>query len=96
MKTLKEKINSFNKNFINPNSMIINLDKESIIKEIPAYQVKVTKIAINKIIDEPSNKRVLALTNIGEVELWVNEEYDNIGQWTNDDVEKRIKEIFNK
>lgn len=96
MKTLKEKINSFNKNFIHPNSMIINLDGESIIKEIPAYQVKVTKIAINKIIDEPSNKRVLALTNIGEIKLWVNEEYDNIGQWTNDDVERRIKEIFNK
>lgn len=96
MKTFKEKIKSFNKELKNRNSMIIDLGGEKILKEIPAYQLKVSKITINKIIDEPSNRRVIASTNIGDYELWVNDEYDNIGQWTNDDVEKRIKELFNK
>lgn len=96
IKNFKEIISSRNKNLNNTNSMIIDFGSDIVIKEIPAYQVKVNKITINKIIDEPSNRRVIASTNIGDYELWVDEEYTNIGQWTNDDVEKRIKELFNK
>jgi len=63
-------------------------------KEInPSFQV--TEIQIEHFIDSPSDKKVIAIvSSIGEVVLWEGEAYDAIGDWTTQDVEDRIKEIY--
>lgn len=76
--------------------LTINFDNEVVIKEIPAYQVKVSKIEIKQIVDSSVKKQVVAYTNnLGIVTLWEGAAYDAIGQWTDADVEARIKELYN-
>ena len=76
--------------------LTINFDNEVVIKEIPAYQVKISKVEIKQIIDSSVKKQVVAYTNnLGIVTLWEGAAYDAIGQWTDADVEARIKELYN-
>jgi len=56
------------------------------------------------VIDNPLEKKVTAKFNLmsedgsiydyPSIDVWVDEEYDNIGQWTDDDLNKRIDEIL--
>jgi hypothetical protein len=76
--------------------LTINFDNEIVIKEIPAYQVKVSKVEIKQIVDSSVKKQVIAYTNnLGIVTLWEGAAYDAIGQWTDADVDARIKELYN-
>ena len=74
----------------------IILPVEKIIKEVPAYQLKISKIEIRYIQDDPANKRVTVVTKgfTGNIVLWEGQSYDAIGQWTDQDVENRIIELF--
>jgi hypothetical protein len=64
-------------------------------KEIPAKQIKINKLEIFSVIDEPSNKKVTALLkHFGKITLWEGDAYDEIGQWTDDDVKERLIEIY--
>lgn len=55
----------------------------------------VSKITIIEVTDNSIKKSVIAKTNeMGFITLWKDADYDNIGQWTDTDVENRIKEIY--
>ena len=55
----------------------------------------VNEITINEITDNPSRKEVRVFTKeMGVIVLWTGNDYDAIGQWTDTDVELRIKEII--
>lgn len=74
----------------------IDLPNE-ITKVIPAKEVKITKLEVYSVIDEPSSKKVTAnLNGFGKVVLWEGAAYDAIGQWTDDDVKNRLIEIYSK
>lgn len=60
----------------------------------PKRKITISKITISTIEDNYKNKTVLAKTNIGTLCLWKNQDYDNIGQWTDSDVETRIREKY--
>ena len=74
----------------------INLPAEKIIREIPAYQLKINKVDIKYVQDDMANKKVTAITTgpTGTVVLWEGPAYDAIGQWTDQDVEDRIIELY--
>jgi hypothetical protein len=63
---------------------------------VPANTKTLNEITIKLMVDDPIKKQVTARTNeLGNFILWQNEEYDAIGQWTDQDVIDRIKEIYN-
>lgn len=63
---------------------------------VPANTKTLNEITIRLMVDDPIKKQVTARTNeLGNFILWQNEEYDAIGQWTDQDVIDRIKEIYN-
>lgn len=64
-----------------------------IVKEV---KQNVSKITIMSIIDIPTMKIVRAdILELGSIDLWNKEEYDAIGQWTDQDVIARIKFLYN-
>lgn len=73
----------------------VALDAPKIIKEIPAYKVSVSSIEIEYFVDSPAEKVVEAYAKgIGKIVLWEGDAYDAIGDWTNADVEAKIKDIY--
>ena len=74
----------------------VSLSGEKIIKEIPARVMKTDKVVIESIIDYCSEKKVIANTigYTGVIVLWEGDAYDAIGQWTDADVDARIREIY--
>jgi hypothetical protein len=62
----------------------------------PAETKTISKLTIERVVDFPVEKKVVAFTkDLHEpIVLWTGEEYDNIGQWTNSDVLARVEEIF--
>lgn len=55
-----------------------------------------SQITILQMVDMPSSKEVRVMTReLGPITLWSGAEYDAIGQWTDTDVENRIKELKN-
>lgn len=74
----------------------IKFDERTFIKTIPAVDIFVESIKIVQIVDLPASKKVIANTfaNVGPVVLWEGEAYDNIGEWTDEQVMDRINELF--
>lgn len=71
----------------------INPPKDVVVT--PERKRSVSKITIIEITDNPVKKSVVAKTNeMGFIMLWKDADYDNIGQWTDTDVQNRIIEIF--
>ena len=71
----------------------INPPKDVVVT--PERKRSVSKITIIEITDNPVKKSVVAKTNeMGLIMLWKDADYDNIGQWTDTDVQNRIIEIF--
>ena len=63
-----------------------------IIKELKRT---IEELTIEEVVDNNSRKEVKAYTQeLGIVVLWEGEAYDKIGQWTNANVIKRIKELY--
>lgn len=85
---------------LNPNQTIrpgldVNLNGTTVLKTIPARTISADKIIIEFIIDNYAQKKIIAQTKsiLGQIVLWEGAEYDAIGQWTDQDVINRIKEI---
>jgi hypothetical protein len=72
----------------------ITLSGNTIIQQVPSYQIRLNKIIINAITDSPTTKTVSAQTNVGIIILWSGNAYDAIGQWTDTDVSNRVKQLF--
>ena len=54
----------------------------------------INEITIEEVTDNSSRKEVKAFTReMGIIVLWTGDAYDAIGQWTDADVEARIKEL---
>ena len=63
---------------------------------IPEKKKTINSITVLSMTDEPNIKKVSIKTlEIGLITLWEGEAYDEIGQWTDQDVIDRIKEIYN-
>ncbi len=56
---------------------------------------KPTTVTLDYTIDNPSKKIVYAHTlEVGRIVLWQGSEYDDIGQWTDQDVQTKLQELF--
>lgn len=71
----------------------INLETP-IVKRIPASQVSISTITLKQLVDNPSAKTVTAYTNFGNVVLWSGDAYTAIGQWTDEQAQARIIQLF--
>jgi hypothetical protein len=68
-------------------------EKKIVVRE--AETKKITDITVLAITDSPSQKKVSCVTKeLGAIVLWSDADYDTIGQWTDSDVEARIKKIY--
>jgi hypothetical protein len=75
--------------------LTVDLGAAKVIKELPAREIKVSKIEITSTTDSSVNKTITAdIIGLGKVILWQGPEYDKIGQWNDTDVANRIKEIY--
>jgi hypothetical protein len=75
--------------------MKIKLETPKEIVIVPERRITISEIELLEIIDNPKEKTVTVMSNeLGMTILWSGMDYINIGQWTNDDVTERIKEIF--
>lgn len=76
--------------------LTIDLPSEIVVKHIPAYTVKASKIEVSSITDDSIGKKVTAITNLGKIVLWEGAAYDAIGQWTDADVHNKLVELYVK
>jgi hypothetical protein len=74
---------------------IVFLDSPITVKDSLNNDIVVSVIEIEYVVDIASNKVVDAYAKkIGKINLWKNQSYDDIGDWTNADLTNRIKEIY--
>jgi hypothetical protein len=76
--------------------LTIDLPSEIIVKHIPAYTVKASKIEVSNVVDDSVAKKITAKTNLGAIVLWEGAAYDAIGQWTDADVHNKLVELYVK
>lgn len=75
--------------------MEINITPPKTVVVFPERTKTISKVTILELVDNPTKKTVIAKTlENGFITLWENADYDNIGQWTDTDVEDRLKEIY--
>lgn len=74
--------------------IIFNEEKNIVLR--PAETKTISKLTIERVVDFPTQKKVVAFTNdlYEPIELWVGDEYTAIGQWTDSDVQAKLEEIF--
>jgi|LakMenE01Jun11ns_1017448.scaffolds.fasta_scaffold9580314_2 hypothetical protein len=77
--------------------MTVNLGQTKVLKTIPERVISADKIEIKYIVDLYDQKKVIAFTSsvLGQIILWEGDNYTQIGQWTDQDVQNRIIEILN-
>lgn len=63
---------------------------------VPEEKIRITKFTINRMVDLPKEKivRVFLDELNSPIVLWENESYNEIGNWTNEDVSNKLKELF--
>lgn len=78
-------------------NLIIEFSEQRVIFKVPERSVKSNRVVITEMIDKPKEKKVLAYTEglPGYIILWEGDSYDEIGDWTNQNVIDRINELFN-
>ena len=75
--------------------MQIIFDNPKDVITVPESKITLTEITVNELFDSPSRKVVYATTQeLGLIILWSGNEYDAIGQWTDQNVIDRIKELY--
>jgi len=56
----------------------------------------ITAITVEREIDDSVNKKVAVVTaELGYIILWEGTAYDSIGQWTDTDVENKLRTLYN-
>jgi hypothetical protein len=76
--------------------LTIELPSEIVVKHIPAFTIKASKIEVASIVDDSVAKKITANTNLGKIILWEGDSYDNINQWTDSDVHTKLIELYVK
>lgn len=72
------------------------LDNPYTIVTVPQKTATTSTITVRSMIDDPINKKVTINTEeFGSLIIWEGIEYDNAGQWTDQDVIDRINELYN-
>lgn len=75
--------------------MKITLNQPKEVTVVPERKQLINEIEIIQMIDIPTQKIVRVITNtLGQITLWEGAAYDAAGQWTDQDVINRIKEIY--
>jgi len=77
--------------------LIINFTGETYYTP-PVSPIRIESIRVLEISDNAEQRVVRVITDlpIGIITIWEGDDYDLIGQWTDDDVIKRLKEMFQK
>lgn len=76
--------------------MKIQFSKEKLVTVEQPKLMLLKQISVISISDNYTAKKIIAYTKeLGHVVLWSGNEYDNIGQWTDTDVQNRINELYN-
>jgi hypothetical protein len=77
--------------------MIINLTQPHTVTIQEAKTRTINTLTVNRMVDLPSQKivRVFIEESPEAITLWEGDAYDNIGQWTDQNVAERLVEIFN-
>ena len=79
-----------------PNRATFDIEFETPVTEMTIGGVpqQTKKISIAKIIDNPATKTVAVMTRKNRLfVLWAGDAYDAIGNWTNEQVTERVKEL---
>jgi hypothetical protein len=78
------------------NYLIVELPQPKTVKALGNKNVEITKIEIFEMIDNPVKKEVWVScrNHPTRILLWKGEAYDEVGQWTNDDVVSRVLELY--
>jgi hypothetical protein len=76
--------------------MKINLTKSKEIVIVERKTETIKELTIERIVDLPGQKivRCFIMELKDPVVLWEGAAYDKVGQWTDTDVELRLKELF--
>lgn len=75
--------------------MKLTLSNPTEITVVQEVKKTIEEITVIEVLDSFENKTVKAFTEeLGIVSLWEGDAYDAIGQWTDEDVFNRIKEIL--
>lgn len=56
----------------------------------------ITKFTINRMVDLPKERIVrIFIDELNDpIVLWEGDAYDNIGNWTNDDIDAKLKDLY--
>lgn len=77
--------------------MIVNLSGARIVTVTPAVTKTISTLTILSELDDSLNKKVIVRTKeIGAVTIWEGDAYDAAGNWTDQMVSDRLKEIYDK
>ena len=75
--------------------MKISLTTSKDIITVQEVKTKVSEITVLEMVDSPERKTVTLRTReLGSIVLWKGEDYDAIGQWTDADVEDKIRDLY--
>jgi len=76
--------------------MEIKLSKSKEVVTVPEQKVTLDTITINRIVDMPGQKKVIAFVKElhQPIVLWEGAAYDSIGQWSDSDVTARIATLY--
>jgi hypothetical protein len=75
--------------------MKINLNNPKEVIVVQEESKTIDTITIQRMVDVPEQKKVFVFTReLGQVVLWEGEEYDSIGQWTDQDVTDRLISLY--
>jgi hypothetical protein len=79
---------------VKPKGLIVTFDTPVVVKEIGTVEIKSKDIEIQKVIDNSAIKTVAVMTTDNRLfKLWVGAAYDAIGNWTDQQVINRVKEL---
>lgn len=75
--------------------MIIKLPNTTKVVRQPEVSVNINELTLLSTNDNPINKLVSAhIKEIGTIVLWSGEDYNKIGQWTDNDVKERLLSLY--
>jgi hypothetical protein len=75
--------------------MEVNITPPKSITIVAERKKTIDKVTIVEITDNPTLKTVVVTTKeVGRIVLWKNAEYDAIGQWTDSDVQLKLKDLY--
>jgi hypothetical protein len=72
----------------------VQLENPIVTRQFDGHEIKRGVITIKKFMDNPARKIVAVLTDDNKLyELWKDEAYDSIGDWTTEQAVARLKEM---